>query len=141
MLIGLYCGLKNYAKNMGWERTSGTPMQFASSTNPQIYGLVVGYYARFLEEHKLVTNNSMLKQFTATGECKDAADEHGQPIPATIACLNLQLLLYNTKLKPYKSLRKIIAKDFVSFIVQDTTCLVTSFTDCIFTLQLQKICS
>ena len=74
-------------------------MQFASSTNPQIYGLVVGYYAWFLEEHKLVTNNGMLKQFTATGECKDAADEHGQPIPATIACLNLQLLLYNTKLK------------------------------------------
>ena len=93
------CGLKNYAKNMGWERTSGTPTQFASSTNPQIYGLVVGYYARFLEEHKLVTNKGMLKQFTATGECKDAVDEHGQPIPATIACLNLRLLLYNTKLK------------------------------------------
>ena len=63
------CGLKNYAKNMGWERTSGTPMQFASSTNPQIYRLVVGYYARFLEEHKLVTNNSMLRHESKSTSC------------------------------------------------------------------------
>ena len=90
---------KNYDPIMGWERTSGTPTQFASSTNPQIYGLVVGYYARFLIKHNLVTSNGMLKQFTASGGFTLAKDHQGKQIRATSACLNLRLLMYNTKLK------------------------------------------
>lgn len=93
------CGVKNYSRNMGWERTSGTPTQFASSTNPQIYGLQVGYYARFLQKHNLVTDDGMLKEFTATGDCIDVKGKNGKSILATVACLNLRCLLYNTKLK------------------------------------------